>query len=71
MRIDKREMTLNERDSAADMLALEKALLGKYVEALAVAKRKETRGVLVDRMKSLADEVFFLTDILERIEENV
>lgn len=68
MKIDRREMTLNERDSVLDMLTAEKALLNEYCMALVAAKRKEVRTLLVERMTALADEVFLLTDLLTGIE---
>ena len=40
MKLEKREITLNESDSLKDLLFFEKALLNEYVEALAEFKRE-------------------------------
>jgi hypothetical protein len=65
MRLEKREITLNERDSLKDALLLETALLKEYACSLGKAERKETRAVLVENMKETAEEIFLLGDLLK------
>lgn len=67
MKLEKREMTLNEKDSITDMLEFERGLLLAYASACVKAERKETRGAIVERMRSLCEEIFFLSDLLEGI----
>ena len=69
MKLEKREMTLNECDTLRDVLLLEKALLGEYVEALTKVRRKETRERLLEYIKSVAEELFLATDLLEKQSE--
>ena len=65
MKLEKRESTLNEKDSLKDVLFLEKALLGRYVETLTDMTRKEERERLLKLMKETAEETFVLKDLLE------
>jgi hypothetical protein len=67
MKLEKREITLNEQDSLSDVLFMEKALLFEYVEALAKVSRKETRERLLDFIKDAAECLFLVKDILEKI----
>ena len=66
MKLEKREITLNECDSLRDVLFLEKALLGEYVEALTRVRRKETRERLLEYIKGVAEELFLASDLLEK-----
>ena len=43
MRLEKREITLNEEDSLFEMLCLEKMLVESYIEALFFSERKEVK----------------------------
>ncbi|MBO5736669.1 MAG: hypothetical protein J6S04_02565 [Clostridia bacterium] len=67
MKLEKREITLNEKDSLSDMLFMEKALLLEYVESLTKADRKETRERLLVFMKDTAEDLFFVKDLLEKV----
>ena len=69
MKLEKREITLNECDTLRDVLFLEKALLGEYVEALTKVRRKETRERLLEYIKSVAEELFLATYLLEKQSE--
>lgn len=64
MKIDKREITLNEYDSLEDMLFMEKSLLREYCTAIFSAERKETRAYLLQAFSSVAEDVFFIEDLL-------
>ena len=67
MRLEKREITLNEKDSLSDMLFMQKALLLEYVENLTKAERKETRERLLELIKETAEDLFFVKDLLEKV----
>ena len=66
MKLEKREITLNECDSLRDVLFLEKSLLNEYAEALTRVRRKETRERLLDYIKGVAEELFLVSDLLEK-----
>ena len=69
MRLEKREITLNEQDSLMDVAFLEKALLFEYVEALSKADRKETRERLIGFMKEACEDLFLVNDLLKKVKE--
>ena len=72
MKNSKREITLNECDSISDMLFLEKSLMREYCTAVFSAKRKEERTYLTDSLASVAEDIFFLQDLLDsRREEKI
>ena len=70
MRLDKREITLNEQDSLRDILFLEKALLLAYVEGLERANRKEIRERLLDFIKETAGDLFLVSDLLKKLKND-
>lgn len=65
MKNEKREITLNERDSLTDMLRAEKFLLLSYVDALSYALKKETRSAILEKMEKSAEEVLYLRDLIQ------
>ena len=69
MRLEKREITLNEQDSLRDVLFLGKALLFEYVESLGKAYRKEVREGLLDLIKENTEDFFLISDLLQKLEE--
>ena len=69
MKLEKREITLNECDSLRDVLFLEKSLLNEYVEALVRVRRKETRERLLEYLKAVAEELFLASDLLDKKRE--
>ena len=66
MKLEKREITLNEYDSLKDAYYREKILLNEYVCALSDMVRKETREALLLLIKETAEELFFLQDCMEK-----
>ncbi len=64
MKNSKREITLNEYDSLQDMLFMEKSLMREYCTAIFSATRKEARSYLNQCLSSVAEDVFFLEDLL-------
>ncbi|MBE7079957.1 MAG: hypothetical protein E7371_01815 [Clostridiales bacterium] len=66
MRLEKREITLNEKDSLKDLLLLEKALLGQYTDALTRVTRKELRERILELVKETSGEIFWMKDLLDK-----
>ena len=69
MRLEKREITLNEQDSLLDVAFMVKALLFEYVEALSKVDRKETRERVLEAVKDTAEALFLVNDLLEKVKE--
>lgn len=65
MKLEKREITLNEYDSIRDAFYMEKLLLNEYACLLNKAIRKETRGELLRLMKEVGEDMFFLCDLMK------
>ena len=66
MRLEKREIPLNEKDSLKDLLLLEQALLGRYADTLTRVMRKEFRQRILELLKEIAQEVFWIKDMLDK-----
>ena len=65
MKLEKREITLNEYDSLQDAYYQEKSLLNEYIYALFKMERKETKEMLLLLIKEPAEEIFFLQDLIK------
>ena len=65
MKLEKREITLNEKDSLKDVFYLEKTMLAEYGEALLQAERNETQRGLFELMRQTAKEMLFIKDLLK------
>lgn len=73
MKLEKREITLNEADSLKDAFYIEKTLLAEYAHALSKASKKETRTELLRFMKETGEDLFFVRDLMRgngQTEEN-
>lgn len=64
MKLEKREITLNEFDSIKDAFYIEKNLLNEYVYTLSFAQRKETREQLLKLLKEVGEDMLFLQDLM-------
>ena len=64
MKNEKREITLNEKDSIKDMLEMEKTLVKGYVDSLWRVEKKQFREQILKHISSTAQDVFLLGDIL-------
>lgn len=64
MKLEKREITLNEYDSLQDVFYAEKLLLGEYVQALEYAERKETKNELIKLVCEICEDVLFACDLM-------
>ena len=65
MKLEKREITLNEFDSLKDVYYGEKTLLSEYVLAISVSERKETRDFLLETLQTIAKDVCFVSDLMQ------
>lgn len=70
MKLEKREIMLNETDSVNDVKYIEKQLLSEYLETISLASRKETRKELIRMMREIAEDMWFMGDIAKDLEEN-
>ena len=64
MKLEKREITLNEYDSLKDIFYAEKALVGEYVIALSRCIRKETRQELLRLCQEATQDMSFVRDLM-------
>ncbi len=64
MKLEKREITLNEFDSLKDIFYLEKTLLSEYVEALSKATRRETQSELTRLIMETSEDLYFVRDLM-------
>lgn len=65
MKLEKREITLNEYDSLKDAYYREKTLLNEYVCAVLHMQRKEAKDELLRLMQETAEEIFLLQDLMK------
>ena len=64
MKLEKREITLNETDSVKDAFVMQKILLNEYVMALEKVERKEVRGELTRLLQDSCEDLFFLCFVI-------
>lgn len=64
MKLEKREITLNEYDSLKDMFYLEKTLLQAYGEMLGKALRKESKNELLRLMQETGEDLLFVRELM-------
>ncbi len=69
MKLEKREITLNEFDSLKEMFYLEKMLMGEYLACLTRAKRKETRKELLRLMQEVGEDMTLAQDLMKKSAE--
>lgn len=65
MKNEKREITLNEKDSIRDMLETEKGLSLAYTDALWQAERREVRHRVLEHIPAVAEDIFLLADLFK------
>lgn len=66
MRLEKREVTLNEKESLADMLFFEKNLALAYLSAVEKVDVKEARVLLREHAQALKEWIGRLQEGLEK-----
>ena len=64
MKLEKQEISLNEKDSLTDAFYTEKSLLFSYVNALEKVCRNETRKELTEKIKEVCEDLFFINDLM-------
>ncbi len=69
MKLEKREITLNEKDSLTDAVFMQKTLLNGYVCAMERAYKRETRKELLRLFAKAGEDFYFLIDLLGTTEE--
>lgn len=66
MRLEKREVTLNEKDTLSDMLFFENNLARAYRDAAEKTDRKEERCTLLEHAEGLEESINKLQMLLEK-----
>ncbi|MBQ9714001.1 MAG: hypothetical protein IJV83_01625 [Clostridia bacterium] len=69
MKLEKREITLNEYDSLKDVYYLEKTLLREYTARLALAKCKETENELTRLLDEVTEDMTVAENLMKRARE--
>ena len=64
MKLEKREISLNEKDSLQDALLCESALLNAYMVAVRDAMRKQVRAEISQLMQEICEESWLILDLL-------
>jgi len=68
MKLEKREITLNEQDSVFEMICLEKLLTESYLESLFFVERKEVGKFLTEAINEGVQTLFSLQDLMKEKE---
>ena len=69
MKLEKREITLNEADSLKDMVQTEKNTLIQYATLLTFPLRKQAQNALLKNMKEGAEDLADLQMVLQGVLE--
>lgn len=67
MKLEKREISLNEADSLRDTCTVEKMLLYAYVDALCTATRQETKKEIIRLMQETGEDLCFVQSLLKNV----
>ena len=67
MKLEKREITLNEKDSLQDACYIQKGLLAAYTQGLEGVERKEIRQYIEKRIGELRQEERNLEKQIEKL----
>ena len=70
MKLEKREISLNEIDSVTDALCAQKSLLLEYCICLEKIARKEIRVALLERIGQIGKDIFLLCDLKRSIQKD-
>lgn len=70
MKLEKREITLNETDSLKDVYYLEKTLLREYSARLALAKCQETKHELSALVNEVTEDMQNMEKLMKKSAEN-
>ena len=69
MKLEKREISLNEYDSLKDAFYTEKTLLGEYLQTLEVYARKQTKNELLRLIVEVGEDLTYVRELMEKIRE--
>ena len=64
MKLEKREITLNEYDSLRDIFYLERLQLGEYARVLEKLIRKEVKGEVLRLSKETGEEICLMAELM-------
>ncbi len=64
MKLEKREITLNEYDSLRDIFQTEKGLLYAYAQAVGDIERKQSLHSLLDFMQETCEDLYFVNGLI-------
>ena len=67
MKLEKREITLNEKDSVTDMLYMEKIILQTYESCGTQTEIKEMKGLCKERTDETRAEIQRLEKVIKKI----
>lgn len=70
MKLEKREITLNERDSLLDMYFWERSIENEYKQGAKFAERKETELLLSQAAQETAQDAERMLMLLEKATKN-
>ena len=68
MKLENREITLNEQDSVFEMICLEKLLAESYLESLFFVERKEVGKFLTEAINEGVQTLFSLQNLVKEKE---
>lgn len=69
MKLEKREITLNEMDSLYDALYLEKTLLIEYANALFDVRCRQTIESILSHIKEVSNDLYMIKYLINSITE--
>ena len=70
MKLEKREITLNETDSLKDVYYLEKTLLREYSARLALAKCQETKHELSALIGQVTEDMKTVEGLIKKVDKD-
>lgn len=65
MKLEKREIMLNEKDTLQEAIWLERSLLHAYIECMNETDRKQTRSIFETNVKEVVQDLYTLLDLAE------
>lgn len=65
MKLEKREITLNEYDSLRDIYQTEKGLLFAYAQAVGELERKQSQHALLDFMQETCQDLYYVSGLIK------
>ena len=66
MKLEKREIALNEYDSLKDAFYTQKTALIEYAHALSEACKRQTRDELIKLIAEVCDDMSLMRDLMEK-----